>query len=205
MMDKKFIYYLTPVLLAMLIFASDFLSTNLFSMGVQNFAVWFVLSIFCFACGWLIDKTLGWTVGGRTVFAVVVAVVFITIVMVSLFSDYFGIENLVTENLILYSLRNIMLGAMAFFGMAVADLLKLQKQISIFDKKNNMIQANEADAKKRAKLMMDEAKLEAGKIKFEAEKELALIVQRKEHAENQLRELIEVEKELIKRYDDEEK
>lgn len=203
-MEKKFIYYLTAVLLALLIFTSDFLSTNLFTMGVQNFTVWFVLSIFCFACGWLIDKTLGWVTGGKIVFAVVVAVVFITVIMVSLFSDYFGIENLLTENLILYSLRNIMLGAMAFFGMAVAELLKLQKQISINERKNNIIEIREEDDQKRAKLLLDKAKLEAQKTTFEAERELASLKESKQHVENQLRELIEVEKELIKKYDAEE-
>lgn len=203
-MEKKFIYYLTAVLLALLIFVSDFLSTNLFTMGVQNFTVWFVLSIFCFACGWLIDKTLGWVIGGKIVFAVVVAVVFITVIMVSLFSDYFGIENLLTENLILYSLRNIMLGAMAFFGMTVAELLKLQKQILIYERKSGITEIREEDAKKRAKFMLDEAKLEAQKTTFEAQRELASLTESKRHVENQLRELIEVEKELIKRYDVEE-
>ncbi len=201
-MEKKFLYYLTAVLLALLIFASDFLSTNLFTMGVQNFAVWFVLSIFCFACGWLIDKTLGWALGGRIVFSVVVAVVFITIFMVSLFSNYFGIENLLTENLILYSLRNIMLGVMAFFGMSVAELLKLQKQISLDDKKESMIQAREADAKKRAQHVMDEARLAAKQLTFEAQKELASLKQKKQQIESQLKELIVVEKEIIKKYDD---
>lgn len=203
-MEKKFIYYLTAVLLALLVFVSDFLSTNLFTMGVQNFTVWFVLSIFCFACGWLIDKTLGWVIGGKIVFAVVVAVVFITVIMVSLFSDYFGIENLLTENLILYSLRNIMLGAMAFFGMTVAELLKLQKQILIYERKSGITEIREEDAKKRAKFMLDEAKLEAQKTTFEAQRELASLTESKRHVENQLRELIEVEKELIKRYDVEE-
>jgi hypothetical protein len=203
-MEKKFIYYLTAVLLAFLIFASDFLSTDLFSTGVQNFTVWFVLSIFCFACGWLIDKTLGWAVGGKIVFSVVVAVVFITIIMVSLFSDYFGIENLLTENLILYSLRNIMLGVMAFFGMSVAELLKLQKQISLEDNRMKMMQAKEAESKKRAQLILDEAKLAAKQTTFEAEKDLASIKQKKKQIENQLKELIVVEKEIINKYDDDE-
>jgi hypothetical protein len=203
-MDKKFIYYLTAVLLALLVFASDFLSTNIFDTGVQNFTVWFVLSGFCFACGWLIDKTLGWTSGGKIIFAVVVAVGFITVIMVSLFSDYFGIENLLTENLILYSLRNIMLGVMAFFGMTVAELLKLQKHTSLNEKNRMITEIRDEDVKKRARLLMDEAKLAARQTTYEAERDLAIFTDRKQHIENQLRELIEIEKELIKKYDAEE-
>jgi len=203
-MEKKIIYYFTAVLLGVLIFASDFLSTNLFTTAVQNFTVWFVLSGFCFACGWLIDKTLGWTSGGKIIFAVVVAVGFITVIMVSLFSDYFGIENLLTENLILYSLRNIMLGAMAFFGMTVAELLKVQKQYSLNEKNRLITEIRDEDVRKRAKLLMDEAKLAAREMTYEAERDLASFTDRKQLVENQLRELIEIEKELIKKYEAEE-
>lgn len=93
---------------------------------------------------------------------------------------------------------------MAFFGMTVAELLKLQKQILIYERKSGITEIREEDAKKRAKFMLDEAKLEAQKTTFEAQRELASLTESKRHVENQLRELIEVEKELIKRYDVEE-
>ncbi|MDP3580611.1 MAG: hypothetical protein Q8S39_01675, partial [Ignavibacteria bacterium] len=60
MIDKKSYYYLTPALLVIIIFSSNFLSTDLFKAGYSNFSVWFVLSLFSFACGWLINKTLGY-------------------------------------------------------------------------------------------------------------------------------------------------
>ncbi|MCK7516427.1 MAG: hypothetical protein MZV64_01205 [Ignavibacteriales bacterium] len=41
------------------------------------------------------------------------------------FNEYFATSELLTENLILYSLRNITLGAMGFFGMAVQEVLEL--------------------------------------------------------------------------------
>lgn len=47
---KKY-YYLTPLLLGVLIFASNFLHTDIFKFGELNFAVWFIISLFCFACG----------------------------------------------------------------------------------------------------------------------------------------------------------
>jgi len=114
MMDKKKIYYSTPGLLTVIIFASNFLSTDLFKAGYQNFSVWFVLSVFAFACGWLINKTLGYNHGGKIVFSVIVASAFVSILMISLFSEYFGLSALLVENMILYILRNITLGSMAF-------------------------------------------------------------------------------------------
>lgn len=115
MIEKKSIYYATAVLLALIIFASNFLSTDIFKAGYQNFSVWFILSLFSFACGWLINKTLGYVHGGKIVFSVIVSTSFISAVMISLFSEYFGLSDLLVENLILFILRNITLGAMAFF------------------------------------------------------------------------------------------
>ncbi len=61
MMKLKQSYkYFTPVLLGVFMFASNFLNTNIFKFGDNNFAVWFVLSLLCFACGWYINRTLGW-------------------------------------------------------------------------------------------------------------------------------------------------
>jgi len=45
-MKNFFTKYSVPVLLGLLIFASDFLNTSLFNFGDRNFAVWFVLSIY---------------------------------------------------------------------------------------------------------------------------------------------------------------
>lgn len=200
-MKNNKLYYLTPALLAVFIFFSNFLNTDLFSKVLLNFTVWFVLSIFSFVCGWIIDKTLGWNYGGKIVFAVTVATAIISAGMVSYFHDFFGQQDLITENLILYSLRNIMLGAMGLFGMAVAELIISQKTLESLKNKNINQDKLLSDAKKEADLVINEARLKAERLIFEAEKKTNEIFERKALVENQLRELISAEKELIKKYE----
>lgn len=204
MSEKKIYYYATPALLAVFMFGSNFLSTDLFSSNVHDFTVWFVLSIFCFACGWIINKTLGWIHGGKVVFSVVVAVGVISVLMVSIFRDYFGVNDLLTENLILYSLRNITLGAMGIFGMAVAEMLILQRENEALSVKQKNYKDLYAEAERKVKLILDEAKLKADKIVFDADKKAAEIISKKHSIETQLRELIRTERELLDKYDKEE-
>lgn len=198
---KKILYYSTPAVLGILMFASNFLNTNLFRFGENNFAVWFVLSVLSFACGWFINKSLGWQRGGKIVFAVIIAVTFISVVMISLFRPYFSADQLLTENLILYSLRNITLGAMAFFGMAVAEIIASQKEVMLLNEKIKMIEASVFDSKKEAELEVKEAKIKAQKIINDAEASSKNIILKKERIERELREFILAEKELIKKYE----
>ena len=204
MEKRKPIYYLVPGLLAFFMFGSNFLSTNLFKDNVYSFSVWFVMSLFAFSCGWLINKVLGWKHGGKIVFAVIVATVFISVVMVSLFNDYFGISQLLTENMILYSLRNIMLGAMGFFGMTFAQLLHIQHENSALDSKNRQVE-NANDVNRRsADLTIKEAQMNAEKILFDAKMKAGEYENRLRTFETRLKELVQMERELLKSYEKEE-
>ena len=203
-MSKDKLYYATPVLLGVLIFSSNFLSPKLFTGEILNFAVWFILSIFAFSCGWIISKTLGWRHGGRLIFAVIVATAFMSVFLVSFFSAYFGINDLVTENLILYSLRNIILGSMGIFGLAVAELLHLEREIQTLRIKNDESERITQDAKREADIIIREAKSKANEVLSSAEKKAGELVQRKNWVEQQLREFIRTEKELINKYETEE-
>ena len=200
-MDKKNLYYLTPALLAILMFISNFLSTNLFKDGLQSFTVWFVLSIFVFACGWLINKTLGWTFGGKIVFAVAIATVVFSNMLVLFFRVYFGLNEVLVETLLLYSLRNITLGAMAFFGMAIAEVFRLQHEIFAHKQKTAAYEKALDDSQKAADNIIAEANLKAEKTLLDAEKELNFVVDRKDRIESQLKEFIQAEKELIRKYE----
>ncbi|OGU54303.1 MAG: hypothetical protein A2V66_13995 [Ignavibacteria bacterium RBG_13_36_8] len=200
-MDKKPIYYLTPALLAVLMFSSNFLSTDLFKAGFQNFSVWFVLSVFSFACGWLINKTLGWNFGGKVLFAVIVATAIFSNMLVLFFREYFGLNELLSENLILYSLRNITLGAIAFFGMAVAEVLMLQKEIFSHKQKSAIYEKVLKDPEKVAENILEDARLKADRILFDAEKKFKEVVDKKNRIEIQLKEFIQAEKELIQKYE----
>ncbi len=202
-MEKKHLYYyLTPLLLGVLMFSSNFLNTNLFKFGDNNFAVWFVLSIICFACGWFISKTLGWHHGGKTVFAAIVAVTIISVLMISFFREYFSANELLTENLILYSLRNITLGAMAIFGMAVVEVFTMQKEFTVMKEKLKLFESGVKDSKKEAELEIKEAKIKAEKIINDAEFQAKNTILKKERVEKELKEFIHAEQELIKKYED---
>jgi len=200
---KKFIAsYSVPVLLGILIFASDFLNTSLFNFGDRNFAVWFVLSILCFACGWYINRTIGWQHGGRVIFAVIVSVTLMSIAIIIFFDQYFGTFEILTENLILFSLRNITLGAMGIFGMAIQEVVSGEKEALILREKVKVLEATSSDSKREAELLLRESQLKAEKIIHDAEVKAKNTFLKKERVENELKEFIQIERELIKRYED---
>jgi hypothetical protein len=201
-MKKIFTSYSVPVLLGILIFASDFLNTSLFNFGDRNFAVWFVLSILCFACGWYINRTLGWQLGGRVVFAVIVAVTIISIAIIVFFNEYFATFELLTENLILFSLRNITLGAMGIFGMAIQEVVSGEKEALVLREKVKVFEATAADSKKEAELLLREALVKAEKIVNDSEAAAKNITLKKERIEQELKEFIQTERELLKRYEE---
>ena len=202
MEKKSFSGFFIPLLLGVFIFASNFLNTQLFQFGSNNFAVWFVLSFLCFACGWFMDKTLGWHLGGKVLFALIVGVTIFSLLLISFFRNYFSASELLTENLILYSLRNIMLGTMAIFGMAVVEILTLQKEVSIFEEKIGVYEKTSADSKKGAELELKEAKLKAQKLIYDADATAKNIILKKERIEREIKEFIQAEKELIKKYEE---
>ncbi len=204
MIERKKTYYLTPGLLAVIIFASNFLSTDIFKAGYQNFSVWFVLSIFAFACGWLINKTLAYNHGGKIVFAVIVASSFISVMLVSMFSGYFGLSELLVENMILYILRTITLGAMAFFGMVICELIILQREAGPAKHKEDDSKKVLANAQREAQILLEEAKLKADKMIYQVQQGVNEMVERKNQVERRLKEFIAAERELIKKYESEE-
>ncbi len=197
----KFKYLFAPVLLAIFIFSTDFLSTDLFQKDLSNFAVWFVLSVFAFATGWNINKTLGWKKGSKIIFTIIVVVSFITLFFITYFNRYFNISAVLVENLILFVLRNFVIGAMGIFGLSMSELFYLQKEIKTFRNKTEMDSEINETARKEADLIVSEAKLEAEKIIFDAEKKVDKILEQKNKIEEEISEFIRIEKELIEKYD----
>ncbi len=201
MSERKFKYYLAPLLIALLIFLSNFLNTQLFNLEILNFVVWFILSLFVFATGWFTNNTLGWVHGGKIVFAVLVAMAILSALMVSFFNDYFLTENLLFENIILYSLRILMLGSMAFFGMSLSEVISNHKLIE--NLKNNDSDIALQDAQKKSDYLLKDAKLNAERIVFEANKKAETLLDHKNILEKKLKEFIEIEKEMIRKYESE--
>lgn len=194
--------YFAAILIAVFIYISNFLNTDLFGFGDFNFVVWFVLSIFCFASGWFINRQIGWHHGGKVLFAVTVAITILSLITITFFSEYFGTNQIVTENLILFSLRNITLGAMGFFGMAVQEVLSGERESVILREKLKIYEDNIIDSKKEAELKIKEAEIKALEIMNNAEAQAKNIILKKERIERELKEFIQAERELIKKYKD---
>ncbi len=198
---KKY-YYIAPALLGVFMFASNFLNTELFKFDEHNFSVWFILSLFSFACGWLIDKTLEWKQGGKFIFGVIVGTTVLSVVLISLYSDYFGANELLIENLILYSLRNVTLGSMGFFGMALAELFALQRVVLTQNIKIESFIESSDLAKKESELLIREAKLKSETMLKEAEISVKQMLDKKDRVEKELKEFIQIERELLKKYEE---
>jgi len=194
--------YGAAVLLAAFLFISNFLNTNLFDFGQLNFAVWFVLSIFSFSCGWFINRVLGWQHGGKIVFAIIIAVTIVSLFVIIFFNEYFAAAELLTENIILDSLRNITLGAMGFFGMALQEVLGSERESVILKEKIKVYEQTMLDAKREAELTLREAKVAAQKLINDAELSAKNTILKKERIEKELKEFIHTERELIKKYEE---
>ena len=194
-------YFIPLFILTLVMFGSDFLSTNLFCQETVNFAVWFVLSIFAFSSGWIIAKTAGWENGGKLIFTAIAATTLVTMFFVTFFDKYFHINGTLAENIILFALRNVALGATGIFGLAIAEVFNLQNELKAIKNKNESDNEKNDEAQKKANLIISRAKLEAEKIIFEAEKKNRELIEKREQAENSLKEFINMEKDLIEKYD----
>jgi hypothetical protein len=202
MFKKNIINYAAAILLGVLIFASDFLDTDIFNFDEKNFAVWFVLSILCFASGWYINKTLGWHKGGKIVFSVIISVTIVSIFMITFFSGYFNANEILTENLILYSLRNVTLGTMGFFGMAIQEVINNRRDTQNLMEKVELLERETDLSNKEVQLKIKEANLNAERIINDAEAKAKNLILKKERIEKELKEFIQTERELIKRYEE---
>ncbi|HSD63971.1 MAG TPA: hypothetical protein VLB50_09225 [Ignavibacteriaceae bacterium] len=202
-MEKRPLHqYIIPVLVGVLMFASNFINTDIFRFGGNEFAVWFVISLLCFACGYYLNKNFGWHFGGKIVFSIILAATALSILIITFFRDYFSANELLAENLILYSLRNITLGSMALFGMAIDEILHRQKEVTVLEEKLKTYEQQLQDARKEAEIELREAKVKAEKIVNDAELSAKNTILKKERIEREIKEFIQTERELIKRYEE---
>lgn len=197
---KHILDYFGALLIALLIYASNFIGVDFFNFGSNNFAVWFVLSVFCFASGWFLSRQAGWQYGGKILFAVIVATLVLSLFTITFFNEYFGSDNISAENLILYSLRNITLGAMGFFGMAMQFILQGAREVIILKEKIKILENSKLDYELKGDLIIKEAELKAKEIISNAEIEAEKINMIKKKTENELKQLIKNEFELLKKY-----
>jgi hypothetical protein len=91
---------------------------------------------------------------------------------------------------------------MGFFGMAIGEILHIEKDYAIIKQKLEMYEESIVDSRKEAELEIRAAKIKAQKIISEAESAAKNTMLKKERVENELKEFIETEKELIKKYEE---
>lgn len=197
---KHIAEYFGAVLIALLMYVSNFLGIELFNFGIYNFSVWFVLYILCFASGWFLSKQAGWYYGGKILFIVIVSTIILSLFTITVFSDYFGNNNISAENLILYILRNITLGAMGYFGMAIQFNFQTIREITILKEKIRHLEEIKSNNDLQYALIIKEAELKAKEIISNAEIEVEKIKLIKNKAEDELKQLIKSEFELLKKY-----
>jgi len=194
------IYYFYPVLISFIIFLSDFLNTRMFETILQTFSAWFIFSVLVFALGWIIDKSFGWIVGGKVVFVSIIISIIFSFIFISLFNQYLEMPSPLLEDIILFILRNITLGAMGYFGMAIAEItsneaiIKAQGEI---EKSTDLMIEN---AKKEAELIITEAKQKINAEKIAAQEDINELVRSELELKKRLNELISFEKEILKKY-----
>lgn len=202
MTSKNFSYFFV-VLQGIIIVSSSIIDIGLFNSEFQTFSVWFALSLFSFSTGWLINKIFGWKKGSKLMFAVIIAATIINVVFIVFFQDFVSQKSMLVEDLILYTLRSFVLGAFGFFGMTLADYFILQKKIVGLTIKAEEYERQIENSEKQIEIIIKEAKLKAEQIVFDAEKKSNELLRNKNDFEKHIRELINLEKEIIKKYESE--
>jgi len=119
-----------------------------------------------------------------------------------LMNTYFTQGILLFESLIMYLLRVILLSSMGLFGFAVSEIYKSKKEFDIANEKLKVYSETIGSSKREAELILREAQLKATQIVNEAETTSKNILLKKERIERELKEFIQIEKELIKKYEE---
>lgn len=195
------IYLLTPVL-AGLLYASNYLNPALFDSTEYLFALWFGLSFLTFMIGWQISRSAGWVTAARMLYLAVSAAAVAAAAYVIAQALMQSEKAIPLELVILYILRNMLLGAAAFFGAAIAEISSLKLRLADTSAKYNELKKIRFAADKEAKLKLKEADLQAKEIIGDAKRDLHAIINRKNDYEKRLKELIIAEMELIKKYEE---
>lgn len=198
--------FAAPLVLVLLVFSSNFIDPDLLrlggSAGGYNFAIWFILATFCFACGYFMNKSLGWVWGGKMAFALIIFGAVSGLALSLLFPEYFLMKSSSFEKFLIYILRGVMLGSFSYFGMSVSEVFRLDRELHAADTKIKAFEETIRDAKKEADLIMKDVQIKAAKITSDAEMNAKNILLKKERIEKELQEFIQIEKELLRKYEE---
>lgn len=95
-----------------------------------------------------------------------------------------------------------MLGSMGFFGMAIQEVIGSERETVILKEKIKVYEQTMIESEKEAQLTLKEAQINALKIINDADAKAKDTILKKERIERELKEFIQAEKELIKKYDE---
>ncbi len=202
MKKVKTIYYFYPSLIVFLTLISMFLNVEIFRSPLQTFSAWFVLSVLTFTVGWAIDKFFGWVYGGKVIFVTIIISVLFSLGFAVFFGEYFYISNPFLEDLLFYGLRGILLGSMAFFGMAVSETVRRETLCEIYDSIEKETELKLKNAEEKASLIIEKAELEAEKILSEAKNNVGKLNRQYEELMLKIETLINTEKNILKKYEE---
>jgi hypothetical protein len=91
---------------------------------------------------------------------------------------------------------------MGIFGMAIQVVVSGEKEALILREKVKVLEATAADSRKEAELLLREATIKAEKIINDSDANAKNTFLKKERIEQELKDFIQIERELIKRYED---
>ncbi len=202
MKKVKTIYYFYPSLIVFLTLISMFLNVEIFRSPLQTFSAWFVLSVLTFTVGWAIDKFFGWVYGGKVIFVTIIISVLFSLGFAVFFGEYFYISNPFLEDLLFYGLRGILLGSMAFFGMAVSETVRRETLCEIYVSIEKETELKLKNAEEKASLIIEKAELEAEKILSEAKSNVGNLNRQYEELMLKIETLINTEKNILKKYEE---
>ncbi len=201
MNEIKKIYFVFPITLSFILIISNLLNANLFVNSDYTFTVWFVLLLASFSVGWLMGKGFKWNEGLKNIYISITFSIVISLILVAIFRNNFSMHSSLLGNLVLYSLRVLVLGSSAIFGLSVSVNGKGE---NVVENNSPMDTTQDVDMSQKEEYFIKEAKLKAEKILFEAKKEAQQIKDSKAQMERELRELIHTEREVIRSYEKEE-
>lgn len=205
-MSKSAGKFAAPLILVLLVFCSNFVDPDFLRLGGTaggyNFAIWFVLAVFSFACGYFMNKSLGWVNGGKMAFAIIVFGAVSGLGVSLLFPEYFLMKAASFEKFLIYVLRGVMLGSFSYFGMAISEVFRLDRDLHATETKLKAFEDTLRDAKKEADLILKDVQIKAAKITNDAEANAKNILLKKERIEKELQEFIQIEKELLRKYEE---
>lgn len=192
----------TLFFLVIIILSTLFLDKNYLGLGDLNFLAWFSINLFSFICGWVLNKLTNWKTAGRLAFLAIALSLLLGLGVTFYFKEFFEIQRLLIENVVVIGFQIVFVGLIAFFGISSSEVFKLQKELLEATIKKESYEKLIADAKKEASLEIREAKLKAEQIIRDAEWREKLAKEKKETIERQIREFIEIEKQLISKYEE---